>query len=165
MTDVRVKVKLQSTERFFDRVIAKQLDPAMNRYLRWAGRDIRRAARRLLKVKRLKVGELSPEQLVRHRRLQFRYKAGLSPLKPQLPKAHARKGEPPALQFKPNPLRDGTKGILFSLDDSGTGVVVGPSPFGDNDAQKIEARHPFMVPALEKVTPRLPGLLDRATAA
>lgn len=164
MSDVSLKFRVQKFENFFDRETAKQIDPTLNRFLRWSGSDVRRAARRSLKVKRKTLGEMTDEERESFRQRQKAYKENRTQVKPQKPKATAKPGEPPRLQFTPNPLRDQGTGILFTLDDGGQSVVVGPSPFGENDAEQIEDRYPFMKPALQQVLPTLPSILKRAAA-
>ena len=165
MNDVRFSFKIQAKGQFFDRAAALQLDPVLNRYFRWTGAAVRRAARRSLKVNRKRVGQLSSRQRERWDDAREAYRDGRRRHKPMRPvvESKARPGEPPHLTFTPNPLRDTPTGILFTLAEDKDGVVVGPSPFGENGAEAIERRHPFMSPALEKIRPTMPAIFDRAT--
>lgn len=159
---VGLKFRMQSKDRFLDRAGAKQIDPVLRRFFSWSGNAVRREARKTLRIKRKKISELTDEELSRYRSAQRRYKADASRAKPRLPKKSAAPGEPAHIQFKPNPLRDGSTGVLFTLDDDSKAVVIGPSPSGDRAAETIETRNPFMAPALEKIRPQLPALLQRA---
>jgi len=164
MAEFGIAFRIQETARFFDRAAAQQLDPVYNRYFRWVGANIRSAARKSLKVHRKKVKELTASERQRWQELKLAYKEGRREEKPTLPKVDstAKAGDPPHLNFQPNPLRDGSVGILFTLDDGGRAVVIGPSPFKERGAEAIEDRNPFMAPALTKITPRMPALLKRA---
>ena len=164
--DVGFRFRIQQTGQFFDRAAAQQLGPVVNKYLRWSGMETRRAARRLLKFRRKKVKELTPSERERWNAEKLAYREGKRPERPQLPQVDSvsRPGDPPHLNFQPNPLRDGATGILFTLDDGSDAVVVGPSPFRERAAEAIERRNPFMSPALEKVRPRLPAILRKAAA-
>jgi hypothetical protein len=152
--------------KFLDREVAKSLDPTKRRFFAWVGNDLRRAGRkRLRKPKQKKLAEMTEEERSKYRRLQELFRRGVITTKPKRPPAPAEPGEPPRIRFTPNPLRDGQQGILFGLNEANDGVVAGPSRYGDNAAEDIETRHPFMTPALEEVRPKIPGTLQRASAA
>ena len=158
---VNFKAKLKS--RFLDREIAKGLDPVQRKFLSWIGRDAMRAGRRNLKKPRQKrISELTDKERQQYRIQQALFRDGVLSEKPKRPPAPAAPGEPARVRFRPNPLRDGATGILFALNDKADGVLIGPSPFGDNAADDIEERHPFMGPALEKIIPTIPRVLARA---
>ena len=163
---IPLKTKLNIRfSRFFDRELAQQMDPRQAKFLRWTGMNLRRAGRRNLRMARQKkISELTPEERENWKRQKRLFAIGVRKTKPRRPNASAKPGEAARLQFKPNPLRDGRTGILFSLNDTRDGVVAGPTSFGDKAAEQIENRHPFMKPALEKVRPTIPQTLRRAFA-
>lgn len=162
MTAVNIQFRVKLKSAFLDRAAARQIDPVMRRFFSYAGNNVRREARRSLKLKRKTLGEMTEAERDDYRRRQKAFRDGRSKIKPQRPNATAKPGDPPRMQFLPNPLRDEGTGILFTLTEENDSVVVGPSPFKDNNAEAIERKFPFMEPALEKVRPTLPSLLQRA---
>lgn len=152
--------------RALDSAFAQQLDPKLRRAFAWIGRDLQRAGRKLLRPpKQKRVSDLTEEERNTYRKNLRLFRAGIRNTKPKRPPLPAEEGEPPRIRYSPNPLRDGFTGIRFALNDNADGVVAGPSNFGDNAAEQIEERHPFMAVAIEKVRPTIPKTLQRATAA
>lgn len=151
--------------KFLDRDLANALAPGQRRFLAIVGSDLRRGGRRNLKrAKQTKVSDLTPEQRERWERQKALFAAGKLLEKPRRPDVSAKPGEPARTHSKPSALRDGATGILYALNEDNSGVVSGPSPYGDNMAQKLEQKFPFMSPAFEKVRPTIPNTLRRTTA-
>jgi len=149
------------TTRFFDRPVAKSLDKTLRKFLSISGGATRKTAQRSLRRARQKrLSELTGPERKKFEAETLRFKQGRRPDKPKRPEITAPAGKPPVLHMKPSsPLRTL---LLYSLDDTGRSVVVGPARNGDNgDLERLEARHPFMEPALVAVTPRIPDYLAR----
>ncbi len=137
------------------------LDPVQRRFLARSGGWVRTIARRSLKKAGPKpFSELTTRQRAIYSprdeqgRFKKRNRKNLKGAR-RRPEQTARQGRPPLLHFKPNPLKDGATGIAFSLDTNKLSNVVGPTNFGDNAAEQIEARHPIMEPALRIAQPKL----------
>lgn len=159
MISFKAKLKLK----FLDGAIAQRLDPVTRKFLAWTGLDLMRAGRKQLRpAKQKKISELTEDELERYRTKQRLFAQGVLNVKPRRPDASAKKGEPARTHYRPNPLRDGRPGILFSLNEHNDAVVAGPKSFGDNAAESIEKHNPFMAPALDKVRPKIPKNLQRA---
>lgn len=148
------------TTRFFDRPVAKRLEAGFRKFLSIAGGATRKTAQRSLRRARQKrLSELTGPQRKRFETELKRYKQGRRPDKPRRPEIIASKGKPPVLHMQPtSPLKTL---LLYSLDDAGRSVVIGPAQFRSGDLQRLEERHPFMEPALVAVTPRIPDYLAR----
>ena len=167
--------------RFLDRPLAKQLGKVRRRYLGRVGGAIRKTAKRLLKpAKEMTLSEMPPEARAQFWYEVSRWRKGQRKSEPMLPDRVAPRGRPPLLHthlikrdargktvFNKtgkvktfNPLKDL---ILFSLDDAGTSVVIGPSQFHSGNLQRLEKNNPFMEPAFAAIEPQFPQFLAAAS--
>jgi len=154
-----LSVKMHTT-RFFDRPVAQKVEGSLRQFLSMAGGATRKAAQRSLrKARQKRLSELTGPERARFESAMQAFKRGRRPEKPRRPEVTAASGKPPLLHMKPaSPLRTL---LLYSLDDTGRSVVVGPAQWKSGDLERLEKRHPFMEPAMVAVTPWIPDYLAR----
>jgi len=156
---------------FFDKQkVIGQTDRQTRQVLSRFGAFVRRTAKKKIRrARQKKVDELSPEEMIRYRRAQRRFKQGKGP-KPKRPLASSKPGEPP--RSITGLLRDK---ILFWYSPAERSETIGPATLrakGDipgvlehggttrlpnGETVEIEPR-PYMGPSLEEELPKLPGM-------
>lgn len=155
-----LKFKAQ-TSRFTDRPILQHLGKVKLRFFNRVGGAIRVTAKRQLKrAPQKKLSELTDAERTRYEIWRILYNRGDVPQRPRRPERTAKPGSPPLLHMKPkSPLREL---ILYSVDESGRSVVIGPAQFKSGDLQRLEANNPFMAPAMTIIEPKIPQFLATA---
>jgi hypothetical protein len=152
------------TRLFVDRPkVMKAIDRTTLRVFGRFGAFVRRRAQTSLKAARqMRIGEMSDDELRRHRiRQRIAKEKGQPP--PRRPEVISSPGEPPKLHMRPvrdNPLR---RLIFFAVDARRKNVIVGPARFRDGGAEKLEFgrsgydERPFMRPAHAAELDQLPA--------
>jgi hypothetical protein len=160
-----INVKIKTQFAFFDsKAVENRLDPAMKKYLGWAGGLTMKIARRSLRPARMKkASEMSEEETAAYEKRVAWAEANNLP-KPKRPLMPSAPGEPPRLKNTESPLK---RLIYYGLELERETVYVGPEQArsgiagvlehgGTSNGKQIAAR-PFVGPARDIVTPQLPG--------
>lgn len=167
MIEVGFTAKMQT--RFFDRGLADAMDDATRVSLAISGKAVMTTARRLLKGPiQMPLSEMSEEQLAIYRAAQLDFKIGKRRLPPRRPDKVSKPGKPPLLHEENSRLK---RLLWFAVAEGQLSVVIGPEKFkppkrqktwGLRSIEELEKVRPFMAPALEKVTPKIPGYVEKA---
>jgi hypothetical protein len=164
-----IKFQTKMQLRFLDRGFAASLDRRFRRFYAISGQAVRVTAKRLLRGPlQAPLAELSDEQRKQYE-LQLKWhKRDKRRPKPRRPDRVSKPGKPPYLHGRPSVLKNL---LWFALAKDYRSVVVGPQLInvgakrvasGLRSVEELERSRPFMVPALEKVTPRIPEYLAKS---
>ena len=167
MIEVRFSANMRS--RFVDSNFARDIERRLIRFYAISGASVMTTARRLLRGPvQMPLSEMSELQRQRYRQRQQDYRRKSVRTKARRPDKVSKPGKPPLLHDKDSVLK---RRLFFALAADKQSVVVGPELFntgasniygGLKSVQQLEQVRPFMAPALEKVTPRIPGYLAKA---
>lgn len=168
---IQVTFSANMRSRFIDSNFARDIERRMMRFYGVAGASVMTTARRSLRGPvQMPLSEMSDLQIQRYRQQQQDYRRKSVRNKARRPDKVSKPGKPPFLHAKPSVLR--TR-LFFALAPDKQSVVVGPELFrtgtsnvygGLKSVQQLEESRPFMAPALEKVTPRIPSYLRKAAS-
>lgn len=168
MIEVRFSANMRS--RFVDRNFARDIERRLIRFYAISGASVMTTARRLLRGPiQMPLADMSQQQLQRYRNAQKDYRRKTTRNRARRPDKVSRPGNPPLLHSKDSLLK---RRLFFALAADKQSVVVGPELFntgasnlygGLKSVEQLEKVRPFMAPALEKVTPQIPGYLRKAT--
>lgn len=154
---------------FFDRArVLAVTDRATNIYLGRAGGFVRQTAQRSMrKARRMRISELSGDDLLDYKRARaIRKRLGQKP--PALPMVGSKPGKPPRVRQG-----DLKRHIYYAYEGDRRSVVIGPLGFRKSIVPSVleyggqavksggghytMAPRPYMRPALDKALPRMPG--------
>jgi len=168
MIEVRFSANMQS--RFVDRNFARDIERRLIRFYAISGASVMTTARRLLRGPyQIPIADMSETQLRRYRAAQKDYRQKTTRVRARRPDRVSKPGNPPLLHSKESLLK---RRLYFALAADKQSVVVGPELLntgasnlygGLKSVEQLEKVRPFMAPALEKVTPKIPGYLRKAT--
>lgn len=170
MIEVDFATRIES--RFLDRKFAASLSEATRVTLAISGDAVMTTARRLLRKPAQKsLSEMTEIQRQRYRAKQKQFKEGKLAVKPRRPNKTSKPGESPRLHSLNSLLK--TR-LLFALAQDKKSVVIGPELIGRAarlrrqgdrglaSVEQLEESRPFMAPALQKVTPKIPSYINSA---
>jgi len=169
---IEVQFTAQMKKAFLTSDINKDISQKVAKFLAISGGSVMTTARRLLKRKASKsMAELTDDERTSFLRWQKRYRDGKTEFKPRKPDKTSPKGQPPRLHSKDSVLKNR---LFWAVTEDKKGVVVGPELFttkpnalapypGLKGVQALERNNPFMSPALNKIIPRIPSYLAKAS--
>jgi hypothetical protein len=165
---IRIRFDVNMQDRFLDRSIGQSLDFVTRHTFAIAGLAVMKTARRSFQRWAQKpLAEMTEAEVVRYREELSRYKQGLRSTKPRRPDKISKPGETPRMHGPKSALR---YRLFFALNERADYVVIGPeyfrggvtSSYANNTLEQLEESRPFMLPSLQKVTPKIPQYIEQS---